>query len=272
MASSWLFWVFLLSAGLEAQHAKAESFSILSDIDDTVKITNVNSGPDAVVNGVIGERFFAGMSHLYQQWIAAARQKRILQANAPPRLTFLSASPFFLGKDLLDEFEERAFPTPRLILRSITEIPKPVVEYKLDRLRALASENHERLVLVGDDTQADPEIYATFSAEFPDRVLAQYIRAIRNVPLPERSKPFYTAYEIALEEYASGRLDERAVLVVGQVIVGTKKNKVLIPSFAHCPNPLPLPSLPVNFETQAIREMNVSVTNRIKTICALRKS
>jgi phosphatidate phosphatase APP1 len=50
--------------------------------------------------------------------------------------------------------------------------------YKEPVLRALLSTFPQRVVLVGDSGERDPEIYALMRREFPDRVAAIFIRDV----------------------------------------------------------------------------------------------
>src|SRR5689334_17199968 len=63
-------------------------FLLVSDIDDTVKITHVSNCAAALENCVHGKDVFAGMKELYQEW--ATHSKAIVPGKL---LVYLSGGP-----------------------------------------------------------------------------------------------------------------------------------------------------------------------------------
>jgi phosphatidate phosphatase APP1 len=154
----------------------AVRFGIVSDIDDTVMVTHL---PRPLLAGwntfVLDEHARAavpGMAVLYERLVNANPGAPVLYLstgawNVAPALTrFLSRHLYPAGPLLLTDWgpqKDRIFRSGR--------------QHKLAALDRLVTEfPWVRWLLVGDDGQHDPEIYAEFAAKHPDRVAAVAIR------------------------------------------------------------------------------------------------
>lgn len=155
---------------------RAESPLVISDIDDTVKVTEVQEKRRAIRNSLL--RPFvpvAGMSELYQVWESAGAS-----------FYFVSGSPWQLFPDLAEFFEEHRFPASAMTLRPmrfkeirVLELLDAPENYKLAAIRHLLKTHPAQLVmLVGDSGERDPEVYGQIAREFPDRVRRIFIRNV----------------------------------------------------------------------------------------------
>lgn len=181
---------------------------IISDVDDTIKMTDV-LGPKKWIffNGVFREKAFSGMGELYQQ---LEQQDTVIH--------YVSGSPKIIRMRVDEFLEENFFPQQyNLSLRN--SLSDDTVVYKLNTIRKIiANENPDKIILIGDDTEHDPEIYATIAENFPGLVETIYIRAIQNRAMPELSifKTFFSAVEIAAYELLKGRMDKEGLKEVGK--------------------------------------------------------
>ncbi|MCM2278738.1 MAG: DUF2183 domain-containing protein [Oligoflexia bacterium] len=209
-------------SGLAAQ--AAEGLRIISDVDDTVKVTHVGH-PEMILRGTLWLKLFSGMPGLYQEL-------------APAELLFVSGSPRFLRKSIRRHLRNEGFPAFRIQTRDLFARPG-IFEFKVARIaRAISeSEPSARFLLIGDDTERDPETYAEVMRRHPDRIAAVYIRKIRGRASLPGQLPFYTAMDIALREFDAGRLDLGGVLRVAQDLVSDRRppEENLLPDFAACP-------------------------------------
>lgn len=80
----------------------ADAFIIVSDVDDTVKITNVRSLPRAAINALKSELAFAGMSELYAQMLGPDSDSE--------RLRFISGSSRVLDGEIAEVLVAAKFP------------------------------------------------------------------------------------------------------------------------------------------------------------------
>jgi phosphatidate phosphatase APP1 len=148
--------------------APGAPFLLVSDLDDTVAVTNVTS-----TTGMLAATFLedaesqpavAGMAPLY----------RCLAARGAP-VAFVSGTPAQLAPRVTRFLEKNGFPEAALHLRNLEPktlhgYKEPVLEKLADRFPGLP------MVLVGDTGERDPEIYAAFSAAHPGRVARTYLR------------------------------------------------------------------------------------------------
>ena len=152
-------------------------FGVISDIDDTVLVTEATSLLNMMRLTLLGTArtrlAFPGVAAFY----------RALHCEKNP-VFYVSSSPWNLY-DFLDDFIRlnSLVPGPMLLrdfgLDSSKLIAGSHHDHKLDAAsRILAHYSDLRFILVGDSGQADPEIYLELVEQNPDRILAIYIRDV----------------------------------------------------------------------------------------------
>lgn len=157
-------------------------FGIVSDIDDTVLDSKIvdwkSSAKLTFLHNVRTRKPLPGVAQLYR-----SLQKGHADVPVNP-LFYVSSSPWNLY-DLLETFLSlNEIPPGPILLRDLGIEPGYFVKskghgHKLENVRKLfAHYPHLKWVLVGDSGQADAEIYAEAAREFPNRVLAIYIRDV----------------------------------------------------------------------------------------------
>ena len=150
--------------------------SIISDIDDTVKITNVTDRKRLLENTFLLD-FSAvpGMAELYNGC-----------SENDVSLHFVSSSPWQLYpvlEEFLDKsnFQRSSFSLKAVRFRDETllELFKKGTETKPVAIKKLLRTYPGRkFVLVGDSGEQDPEVYANLLREYPEQVLRAYIRNV----------------------------------------------------------------------------------------------
>ena len=154
----------------------AEGLSIISDIDDTIKRTQVRDRREMLLN-TFARRFEAapGMAAYY----------RALAQAPGTRFHYLSGSPIQLYPALTDFIRDADFPAGSMHLRESTTwrtlIPSGEESraHKLGVIeRLLAEFPQRRFVLVGDSGEADPEIYAQVFRAHSQRIDGIVIRDV----------------------------------------------------------------------------------------------
>lgn len=165
-----------------AQYARAARFGVISDIDDTLLVTNVQN-----LLG-LAQSLFNGRADQRKSFPGAPALYRALRGEPGNPLFFVSSSPWNLH-DLLDEtFNYHGLPERVTFLRdwgiSDQEIlPTDNFDHKLGLLRQITGLFAGLpFLLLGDSGQQDPEIYARFIQENPGRVLGVYIRDVSPDP------------------------------------------------------------------------------------------
>jgi phosphatidate phosphatase APP1 len=153
-----------------------EGLSVVSDIDDTLKITGVGNRKTTLRHTFL-EPFepVPGMGSLLRTW---KRQGAVFH--------YLSGAPWHLYVPLRDFLKRRAFPAGTMELRdfrikddsrwNLLESPG---DFKLERIEALLARfPKRRFVLLGDSGQDDPEVYGTVARRHPDQIQGIYIRVL----------------------------------------------------------------------------------------------
>ncbi len=158
------------------------SFGIISDIDDTVLDSQIvdwkSTAKLTFLHNVRTRKPLPGVAQLY-----LSLQKGHADVPVNP-LFYVSSSPWNLY-DLLETFLVlNGIPPGPMLLRHFAFGPEFFRgsgghAQKLENVRTLFSRYPDmKWVLVGDSGQADAQIYAQATREFPDRVLAIYIRDV----------------------------------------------------------------------------------------------
>jgi phosphatidate phosphatase APP1 len=145
-------------------------FLLVTDFDDTVAVTNVESRratlEAALLRDATTQPVVPGMAAFYRCLLG--------RGDPAPGGVVVSGSPVELSARVAAFLSHHGFPPLALTLRRLG--PRTLSGYKEPALRALLSRFPQPVVLVGDSGERDPEVYATLRAEFPGRVLAVFIR------------------------------------------------------------------------------------------------
>lgn len=150
--------------------------SVISDIDDTIKRTQVRDRREMLLN-TFARRFEAAPR--------MAAYYRALAQVPDTRFHYLSASPIQLYPALADFVRDNDFPAGSMHLRESTTwrtlIPgaEDSRAHKLGVIDRLLTEfPQRRFLLVGDSGEADPEIYAQVYRANPQRIDGIVIRDV----------------------------------------------------------------------------------------------
>jgi phosphatidate phosphatase APP1 len=162
---------------------------IISDVDDTILVTEVNSKRRMLANtffyNAIQREAVPGIVDFY---------KHLASVNPQPDfapIIFLSASPRQLHTSIEAFLSRNEFPHGVLITKRVTDdrTSEPLtdqVRYKTAKIETiLATWPEVTFTLIGDDGEYDPEIYADINRRFPDRISTTLIRKVN--PDPARS-------------------------------------------------------------------------------------
>ncbi|KAL7542907.1 hypothetical protein ACHAXR_012209 [Thalassiosira sp. AJA248-18] len=154
--------------------------SIISDIDDTVKITNYLDKKEFYKNTFLREfREVPGMKDLFQ---------KCKSQHDNCSFHFVSASPYQLFEELSGFFERVGFPSATYHLKRIRVKDKTLLQlfadpkdYKLRQIEPLlASFPQRKFILIGDSGEKDPEVYAELYRRYPDQIDKIWIRNVNN--------------------------------------------------------------------------------------------
>ena len=162
------------------------SLSVISDIDDTIKITEVPAGHRVMYLNTFVREFHSapGMAERYKRW-----------GDAP--FHYVSGGPWQLYEPLFDFLPDEGFPGGSVHMRDLplqlTDAVKSqqfidfifnkeaTAVHKKQRIREIMTHFPSRLfVLVGDSGEADPDVYREIrdDPKFGPRVQSIFIRTV----------------------------------------------------------------------------------------------
>jgi len=158
--------------------------SVVSDIDDTVKHTQVLDTAAMLRNTFVREfQAVPGMARIYAK---AAGRGAVFH--------YVSASPWQLAEPLTEFLGRDGFPQGSLHLRyfrlkdpsGLKVLLGSSQEYKGRAIGAvLAAFPERRFILVGDSGEHDPEVYGRLARRYPEQVAAVAIRNVTDAKLDD---------------------------------------------------------------------------------------
>ena len=187
---------------------------MISDIDDTIKHSNVGRRADLLANTFLRDhQSIPGMSELFQLW---QQQAAVFH--------YVSSTPWQLYDCLQELCSEHGFPDGTFHLRTLRLRDPTVLQLFIARRwgkrlaigRILRLFPQRRFVLLGDSGEKDPEIYGAMARKFPDRIErvlirsvshreldhARLVKAFRGIP-PDR----WCVFDDPSQIVGAGRLD-----------------------------------------------------------------
>ena len=151
------------------------STCLISDIDDTVKISDVRNKKNLIQNSFVNPfQSVKGMQEFYTK----------LQGSQVGCFVFVSASPWQMYSVLSDYFLKEKFPESIYAMKYFrikdsdffNLFEKPEV-YKTQTIEPFLQEwKTVKFILVGDSGEKDPEAYAKLALKYPERITKIYIR------------------------------------------------------------------------------------------------
>lgn len=236
--------------------SSAQALMVISDVDDTIKITNSGNTWQAAWSGLFTRDVFPAMPEIYQNW-----------AQEGAQLHFVTASPSLIRRKIQQLLATYQIPYASLTLRR--NLVESKLSYKVRSIRAIMDQHpDEDVILIGDDVGQDPEVFVELERLYPSRVLKSYIRPVNPRTALPTQIPYITAFDIANEEHLDGRMKYTTMLNLARLVVMGDADK-LFPRFAWCPADLSQTSVPT--ETSPFSAA-YAVKARIESICRLRQS
>jgi hypothetical protein len=167
------------SLGGQVLFVPPKGLSVISDIDDTIKITEVADRRRMLRNTFLREFVSVPeMAELYRHWHDARRAA----------IHYVSASPWHLYPFLSDFLTAQQFPAGTFHLRDFRLMPHnlPALLRSSRKVKSrhahalLARYPQRRFILVGDSGESDPALYASLARKFPRQIDNIFIRNVTN--------------------------------------------------------------------------------------------
>lgn len=174
------------ATGLHQIPSGSPSFGVISDLDDTVIQSRITSFLQAVRTVMLGNARtrlpFPGVAAFYQALEKGGDGNR----NNP--IFYVSSSPWNIYDIISDFMDIQRIPSGPILLRDweikisalssgrLKTHKEPLIREILDLYPGMP------FILIGDNSQRDPEIYRSILDAYPNRILAIYIRNVEKNP------------------------------------------------------------------------------------------
>lgn len=157
------------------QLIEPEGVSIISDIDDTLRISRADDRME-MMNRAFVQPFeeVNGMTDALRAW-AGADNTVFHYVTAAPWQMFPALEEYFDGIDMpRGSFHMNKF---RWLDGSLSRMRRPTGAYKRAQIQSILFRYpRRRVILIGDSGEQDPEIYAGFARQYPRRISHILIR------------------------------------------------------------------------------------------------
>lgn len=164
------------SSSIEPIVIQPHGVTVISDIDDTIRHTGVTGGKREVLQNVLVKAFEDVRLDGISEWYQHMEERGAV-------FHYVSNSPWQLYQPILEFLAYEKFPVGTLHLKQyqgiLNGLMEPVVTRKKNTLERIVKDFPSRqFILIGDSGEADLEAYVRLALEFPEQILAIYIRDI----------------------------------------------------------------------------------------------
>lgn len=164
----------------EIHLVQQRGYSIVSDIDDTVKHTNYLDKKEFYKNTFVREfQAIPGMAKLYHNFKSQYEDCTF---------HYVSAAPYQMYEQLQEFFIKNGFPSATFHLKKIRVKDKTLLQlfadpldYKIGQIEQLLKTfPNRKFILIGDSGEKDPEVYTQLYKKYPSQIENILIRNINN--------------------------------------------------------------------------------------------
>jgi phosphatidate phosphatase APP1 len=271
-------WVALAFSGVALaqapRSAQAPHRVIVTDVDDTVKLTDNAHVIDSTIRAAFSRKSFAGISTLFRELHSQGDASGFFEHST---LYFVSGGPRVLHKAVVQMISENNFPSPWVL--SLRNLSQSIPVYKVQKISQIVDElpSEDQVILFGDDGEKDPETYAELLKKYPDRIDSVYIHRIQGRKLPAGEVGYDTPMDVAIFEMEKGKLKADQAIRVGKAVLAesAKDDERLVIQYNYCPTSFDRKiqkdhSVATPDETEAYSLLS-RIQDRMKKICEERR-
>ncbi len=194
------------------------STSILSDLDDTIKITQGRGRP----TDFLGDDVYTGMPEFFKE-----------SQSYSNSLYILSASPSILLNKIKATLKKKGIEYHGLVLRK--NVSEDKFSYKVKAIKKIMDSSPDDFIFLGDDLGKDPEVYTEIARQYPGRVSGIYIHVVNGRPLKGKMTPYWTSFDLFLREFEAFRMSSSGVEKIIDILLQDKNLHLIFPKKAQCP-------------------------------------
>ncbi|WP_324721622.1 App1 family protein [Salinimicrobium sp. HB62] len=176
------------------------SYGVISDIDDTILHTGVTSFlkwrliKNSLFKNAHKRISLEGSPQFYRDLHAGKK------GNEQNPIIYLSNSPWNLYQYLKLFLQVNDFPKGPILLRHFRtpfdKSLKPEKPHKQKEIiNILKTYPHLNFILIGDSGEHDPAIYTEIAAQYPDRIIAIYLRSVKHRRQMQRVRSIVDNFE-----------------------------------------------------------------------------
>lgn len=186
--------------------------SVISDIDDTIKLSQVADRHELLSNTFLRPmEGVPGMAALYRRWAADGAAFHYVTASPwqlfAPLDRFRAACGYPAGS-----FDMQLFRFKDRTAFNLFTDPDKLKQSAIERL--FQNFPRRQFILVGDSGEHDPELYADFARRYPNQVIGIYIRNVtRATPGDERFGRVFAALPPTLWRLFNDPIELNQVLI-----------------------------------------------------------
>lgn len=210
-------------------------FVLITDVDDTIKVSQILDPVGKVIRFLTDPVAFAGMSTLYHQLLDHANRD-----GRDYGFAVVSGTPWILGFSVWEFLEDFAFPEASIV--ATRPLATETLAFKSDEISKILDQNAlngGHVLMVGDDTEVDYAAYQAAKGQVADlRAMTTEIfirRVSGSANNQSETYAFDSAADIAVVQFLGGRLTEAEVEVVfAEVEAERDLEKLFVPG-QYCP-------------------------------------
>jgi phosphatidate phosphatase APP1 len=244
---------FLLSLNL---YASSKPY-LISGFDDVLRQAENTGLLKAAIKILEKDKTFTGMAELYS----------VISIQEPiPKFVLVSAISSWFDGRIGSFLTENQFPEHQRYLRNwLTEWS--IQGFKVEKIKEIIHSKPTReFIVIFDNSDASLSLADILHSLFPMQIKAIYLRKVVEKETPASAIPFFTSFDIALNENATGRMSIEDVKTVGLAVLKEKNVDMLFPAYALCPVKYD-PCSGVHLELQ---ELCTLVRSNVQALCQLR--
>ncbi len=227
---------------------------LISGFDDVLRQAENTGLIKASIKIFEKDKTFAGMPELYTI---------ISNQELSPKFVLVSGISTWFENRINQFLVESKFPPHRRYLRNwITEWS--IANFKIEKIKEIMTDRPGRkFIVIFDNSNPSLMLAEEIHAQFSNQIQTVYLHQIVEKKIPGRAVGYFTAFDIAINEYVAKRMSSVEVLVVGQAIADEKRAELLFPSYAVCPSNYN----PCHKTDAEIKEICVKVQAHVQAIC-----
>ncbi|GAB1320070.1 nucleolar DEAD-box protein required for synthesis of 60S ribosomal subunit [Madurella fahalii] len=221
-----------ISATKPIQIIESKGVSLISDIDDTIKRSNIAMGAREIFRNTFVRELADLTIDGVREWYHAMHEMGV-------KMHYCSNSPWQLFPVLATFFHTAGLPQGSIHLKQysgmLQGIFEPVAERKKGTLEAILRDFPDRkFLLVGDSGEADLEVYTELVVSNPGRILAVFIR---DVTTPDQTQAGFFDSSFSMGAGQRSTLGSNRSRLEDRPANNEPKNRPQLPPRATAPPP-----------------------------------